>query len=37
MAITAIIAYGVSYLLLTTIMGVDEAVQMTRRITRSRR
>ena len=37
MAIAAIIAYSVSYLLLTTIMGVDEAVQMTRRITRRRR
>lgn len=37
MAISAIIAYSASYLLLTTVMGVDEAVQMTRRITGRRR
>lgn len=36
-AVLVVSVYGIAYLLLTTIMGVEEAVQMTRRITRRRR
>jgi putative peptidoglycan lipid II flippase len=37
MAIATLVVFGIAYLLLTAIMGVDEAIQLTSRITRGRR
>jgi putative peptidoglycan lipid II flippase len=36
MAVAVVVTYGIAYLLLTVIMGVEEAAQMARRITRRR-
>lgn len=36
MAVAAVIVYGLAYVFLTAIMGVEEALQMTSRITRRR-
>jgi putative peptidoglycan lipid II flippase len=37
MAVAVVIVYGAAYLLMTTLMGVEEASDITRRITRRRR
>jgi hypothetical protein len=37
MAIAVVLVYGAAYLLLTAIMGIEEALQMTSRIARRMR